>query len=572
MSGLDFETVVIGTGFGGAIAACRAAKKWPGKVLVLERGKRYPMGAFPRTPKGIAENFWNLPNEDRGRPRKVPKHQMHGMFDVRTYNGLDAVLCAGLGGGSLIYANVFLEPPDAVFAQGWPAGVDRAALAPYYAVAKSVLGARPIPDMTEPRRRITRTEMFQRVAREQKRMTALADINVFFGNDYQDPLPIGEQARNRYGALQTSCTYCGECDVGCNTHSKNTVDLNYLHVAEQRYGARILTETLGVEIVPLDAAGVEDRGASGEHGYRVTYIELAKGARQTVTAARVVVSGGAQGSTELLLRCREVTRTLPKISGELGKRFSGNGDFLSFVLAKKSQSDPNYGPVITQYADYNLLQNFDRSHAFILEDAAFPVFASWYLEGARPALTLFPAVWGALRHLYFRWVKGASLGRMGFFFGDLLKHDMASRASVLLFMGLDTGEGTMKLNANGYLDIDWPVANSMALYEAIDAATHAFGKRIGAEAVFTLPTWWWPLRRNVTVHSLGGCRLANDPAQGVTNAARDRFGEVFGYRNLHVADGALIPTAVGANPVATISALSEMVGEAMTGLKPDSDL
>jgi cholesterol oxidase len=161
---------------------------------------------------------------------------------------------------------------------------------------------------------------------------------------------------------------------------------------------------------------------------------------------------------------------------------------------------------------------------------------------------------------------------MGFFFGDLLKHDMASRASVLLFMGLDTGEGTMKLNANGYLDIDWPVANSMALYEAIDAATHAFGKRIGAEAVFTLPTWWWPLRRNVTVHSLGGCRLANDPAQGVTNAARDRFGEVFGYRNLHVADGALIPTAVGANPVATISALSEMVGEAMTGLKPDSDL
>src|SRR5262249_54531265 len=138
VSELQYQAVVIGTGFGGAITACRAAKKWPSKVLVLERGKRYPMGAFPRTPKGIAENFWNLPTEDRSRPKHVPRRQLHGMFDVRSYNGLDAVVCAGLGGGSLIYANVFLQPPDAVFASGWPRGLDKAALQPYYAVAKEV--------------------------------------------------------------------------------------------------------------------------------------------------------------------------------------------------------------------------------------------------------------------------------------------------------------------------------------------------------------------------------------------------------------------------------------------------
>jgi len=572
LSGLDFETVVIGTGFGGAIAACRAAKKWPGKVLVLERGKRYPMGAFPRTPKAFAENFWNLPIEDRSRPRHVPKHQLRGMFDVRSYEGLDAVLCAGLGGGSLIYANVFLEPPDQVFASGWPRGVDRTALAPYYAVAKSVLGARPVPDMAEPRRRISRTEMHQRVARAENRATALTDINVFFGNDYANPLPIGEQARNRYGALQTSCVYCGECDVGCNTHSKNTTDLNYLFVAEQRYGAKVLTETLGSEIVPLNAQGAEDRGASGEHGYRVTYIDLATGEKHSVGTARVVVSCGAQGSTELLLRCRDVFKTLPRISSELGRKFSGNGDFLSFVLARKSVADPNYGPVITQYANYNLFADFNREHAFILEDAAFPAFASWYIEGARPALSFFPVIWAAIRNAYSRFFRGASLGRLGFLFADLLKGDWSSRVSVLLWMGLDAGEGTMTLNNNGYLHIDWPVKKSMALYSAIEKATEAFGKHIDAELTFMLPNWWWPFRRNVTVHSLGGCRLGDGPSSGVTNAARDRFGEVFGYTGLYVADGAIVPTAVGANPIATISALSEMVAEGMTGLVPDSDL
>ena len=240
----DYEVVVIGSGFGGAITACRTAKKWPGRVMVLERGKRYPMGSFPRTPHDMARNFWNLPIELRKRSRRASPEEMHGLFDIRNYDNIDAVVCAGLGGGSLIYANVFLEPPEEVFAHGWPTSCTKETLQTYYQVAKSVLGARPIPQNADPRRRIIRTELFQEFAASQGRTSRLLDINVFFGKNFNNPTPIGVQEHNHYGALQTSCVYCAECDVGCNTQSKNTLDLNYLFVAEHRYDAKILTEHL----------------------------------------------------------------------------------------------------------------------------------------------------------------------------------------------------------------------------------------------------------------------------------------------------------------------------------------
>ena len=158
------EAAIIGSGFGGAISACRLAKRWPGAVVVLERGKRYPMGSFPRTPHDFARNFWNLPEERRKRARKISKDEMHGLFDLRNFHGMDAVVCAGLGGGSLIYANVFMEPPDAVFDERWP--IKKPSLASYYGVAKKVLGSRPIPRNDDPRRQIIRTALFEQVAKE----------------------------------------------------------------------------------------------------------------------------------------------------------------------------------------------------------------------------------------------------------------------------------------------------------------------------------------------------------------------------------------------------------------------
>lgn len=568
----EFEAVVIGSGFGGAISACRLAKKWPGKVLVLERGKRYPMGSFPRTPHAMASNFWNLPEEPRNRPRHIRRQAMHGMFDIRNYHHIDAVVAAGLGGGSLIYANVFLEPPEQVFQQGWPKDCNKQTLQPYYQIVRSVLGARPIPQNNDPRRRVRRTELFQELAKDEGRDSRLVDINVFFGNDFDQPLPIGTQDRNRYGALQTSCVYCAECDVGCNTHSKNTLDLNYLFVAEHRHGARIETEHLAERIVPVNARGEDDPGADGEHGYRVYYRDLVNDTDCSTLTRRVVVSAGTLGSTELLLRCRDVFKTLPELNANLGKRFSGNGDFLSFVIDGKRPADPNYGPVITQRTDYHLFDDFDRDRAFILEDASYPAFAAWYVEGVRPALSHLEAIWGTIRTALRRWLTGTTTGRIGYAFNKLLGHDLSYTSSVLLCMGLDRGNGTMGLDPHGYLSVDWPYKDNMSLYQAILDTGKRFRDRVQGNDFVPLPNWWWPVRNNITVHCLGGCILADTPSEGVTSADPETLGQVFGYKGLYVADGAIVPTAVGANPTATISALTERIAEGITGIAPDADL
>jgi cholesterol oxidase len=570
-----YEAIVIGSGFGGAINACRLAKKWPGQVLVVERGKRYPMGSFPRTPHDLARNFWNLPYETHPRPRRIPGDaEEHGMFDIRNYPRIDVVLSAGLGGGSLIYANVFLEPPDQVFDERWPMGCKKEDLLPYYAVAKEVLGARPIPAAVDPRRRIIRTELFEKVARSMGRTSELVDLNVFFGNDPDAPLPIGHQTSNRYGALQTSCVYSGECDIGCNTHSKNTLDLNYLHVAESRYDARVLTEHLVEKIVPLDADGRESAEATGADGYRVFYRDLTKQGHPVTaeTTKRVIVSAGALGSTEFLLRCRDVHGTLPRLGPKLGTSFSGNGDFLSFVIEGKEPANPNYGPVITQRIDFNLFSEFDKDRAFVMEDASYPALLAWFVEGAEPRFMHLPAMWKAVVAVVRRWVTGRELGSVGYAIGDLLSGDMSYHTSVLLCMGVDKSNGVMSLDHSGCVKIDWPLTDSIRLYEAILDAGRRFSKVVKARRFLALPTWYRPIRKNVTVHPLGGCVLADDPAGGVVSSDRETFGQVFGYEGLYVADGAIVPTAVGANPSATIAALSEIVAEGITGLPPDAAL
>ena len=402
----------------------------------------------------------------------------------------------------------------------------------------------------------------------------LLDINVFFGNDFNNPLDMGVQDKNRYGAVQTSCVYCAECDVGCNTHSKNTLDLNYLHVAETRYQANIKTEVLAEKIVPLDKNGNESDTANGEFGYKVYWLDLNKNkAECSAVTRRVVVSAGTLGSTELLMRCRDIHKTLPDINQNLGKHFSGNGDFLSFVIDGEKPADPNYGPVITQGTDYGLLKNFDRDQAFILEDASYPNFLAWYIEGIRPGFSRIRALVNTVKRLFSQWFKsGITTGPLGYAFNELLGDDLSSNSGVLLCMGIDKSNGTMALDESGFLNVKWPYQDSMPLYQAILDMGERFKTWCGGKAFIPLPNWLPPLRSNITVHALGGCRLADDPSQGVTSAALANFGQVFGYSGLYVADGSLLPTAVGANPVATISALSERVAEGITGITPNADL
>ncbi|MFW7377257.1 MAG: GMC family oxidoreductase N-terminal domain-containing protein [Oligoflexus sp.] len=566
---LKWEAIIIGTGFGGAISACRLAKRWPGKVLVIERGKRYPMGSFPRKPHDMAKNFFNLPEENVKRPKKIPQDQvMTGLFDIRSFQNMDVVTAAGVGGGSLIYANVFMEPPEQVFGARWPSTCKKADLESYFQVAKEVLGARPMPEALTDERQVIRTNYFKEVAESLGRTSKLVDLNVFFGNDATKPLPMSHQEKNRYGALQSSCNYCAECDLGCNSHAKNTVDLNYLYVAEQRYGAQIRTENKVVKIIPLDAEAGESAQADGSHGYAVYIKDIREDKISVVKAKRVIIAAGTLNSNELLLRCRDEYRCLPYVSRSLGKGFSGNGDFLSFVINGKRAADPNYGPVITQRIDFNLFEDFNENQAFIMEDASYPALAAWYIEGQKPIWLKWQAFSALLRSLFDTVLMRGNFHKSGALLSQILGHDLSYRSSVHLCMGIDKSDGVLSLDGKRRLSLAWPYKNSMPLYDAILNSVKSFKQQVGAESWFPLPTW--RLHRNVSVHPLGGCGLSLDRNTGVTRADPENFGEVWNYHNLYVADGSLIPGAVGANPSATIAALAERVAEGITGIEPNA--
>lgn len=567
MTDEPYEAIVIGTGFGGAITACRLARRWPGRVLVLERGQRYPKGSFARTPAEMARNFWSVRHGETGAAHRDGR----GLFDLRKVGRMDAVVAAGLGGGSLVYANVFLEPPPEVFEDPrWPDSCDPAQLAPYYGVTREVLGARPVP-LDDADRRVRRTNVFAATAERMGRRSTPADVMVFFGDDPDEPLAPGTEATNRFGATQTSCTYCGECDIGCNVHGKNTLDLNYLHRAEHAHGATIVTDHQVDRIAPLDTDGRPDPSADGSHGYVVTGRDLDTGEVREVRGRRVVLAAGTLGSVELLLRSRDVDGTLPRLPASLGHGFSGNGDFLVFVAGIGEPTDPTRGPVITQYIDHGLFED-PVPWGFVVEDAGYPTLLAWFVEGAKPEVLKVRGVLDAARRLVDRVLLGRSGGKVGSHFGALLRHGLTEGSAVLLCMGRDSSTGTLRLGRMGQLSGRWPLRENRALYRSILAAGAAFTQAAPGQASFAAPTWWLPFRRTVTVHPLGGCRLADVASAGVTSARPDHFGQVFGYQHLYVADGSLFPSAVGANPAATIAALAERVAEGITGLPPDPTL
>jgi cholesterol oxidase len=477
---------------------------------------------------------------------------------------------------------VFMEPPSWVFDAAWPDGLNGERLAPYYAVAKSVMGAVPLPLANgEARREVQRSNLFAQFAKSEGKVSKAANICVFFGQSYAkgqaDALDIGEQERNRYGASQTSCTYCGECDVGCNVHAKNTLDLNYLHVAQKTHGAQIQTECEVVRVAPMDAMGAEDSSADGSHGYLVEYLNR-EGKLLQLHSRRVIVAAGTLGSNELLLRCRDEYGCLPRLSSQLGKRFSGNGDFVAIVVAGKRDADSCYGPVITQYIDHGMVQPVAGQQSFLLEDAAYPAFAAWYVEGLRPALMPFSVLsklWRALRIFWHRLLQevlsGKWSGSVAAYVNTMLKGDLSYRSNVLLFMGKDAGDGVFSLKS-GHLELNWPQKTSRPLYDAILACGKRFAKFVDAKAFIPQPTWSLPIRNNITVHPLGGCAIAASAEQGVVSCQDRQRGQVFGYRNLYVVDGALLPGSVGANPSATIAALAEWISEDITGIVPDDTL
>lgn len=545
--GQQMEAVVIGSGFGGAITSCRLSKKWPGKVLIAERGKRYGRGDFARGAEILSKGFWNQLEEDV--PRVVPAPNGRGLLDLRSYEHMDILLAAGWGGGSLLYANALIEPNSPHYDADWPTAIQHDQMKPYYDVVSTVMGARSIPTGPEPERALSeRLNTSALIAEAEGIAKHRLPLAVFFGNDFDNPTPMGQQEVNAHGAVQGSCTYCAECVLGCNVGAKNTLDYNYLYVAEHKYDAVVKTEHRVDRIVPLTATGYESRTADGRYGFNVYMVDLVAKKTLVVKTKRVIVAAGTLGSTEILLRNKHLHFSLNRISNQLGTGFSGNGDFFNFELAPDQPAGSDSGPTLVEYLDYQAEENADPL-GFIAEPMSLPIETVLeLLHVIRPT--------GAIA---------------------LLKEKLSGVAADNFLMhftiGRDNSDGNMNLHwLTGGLRLDWPYQNSIDLFNRmIDSAKRA-GAAIGAKLGFPLPTWEWPLRRNLTVHPLGGCHMADAESEGVVSGKRGELGRVFNYQNLYVADGSVIPSAIGVNPSITIAAIAEMIAEEITGIAPTAQL
>lgn len=517
-----YDVVIIGSGFGGAINACRLAQAGR-SVCVLERGKRWGRKDFPRTTGQVARSFWNFKD--------------YGLLDYRTFNKMDVIQASGVGGGSLVYFNVHLRTPPEIFQNPrWPVGVKRDVLNPFYDKAKDMLEAVPLTpplDLDLP----NRTQSFLAAAEGAGRKAELVDICVY----------TGPEKVNRQGIVQDGCVYCGNCMLGCHVHAKNTLDLNYLPLAEKN-GAEVYPLHLVEKIEPLEPVETNGYRVHFKHfdASRPDEFELG-----SVTGRKVIVSAGALGSTEILLRSRDLHRTLTRLSPALGTRFSGNGDFLlAGTFESNREVDPGSGPSITAMVDYST----DKNKIFI-QDLGFPDPFLWYLESALPV----PNRLKNLQLFFKKYImRTLGLSRASAFTDGadkLFQGGVTPRFLPYLGMGSDAADGKLSLS-DGNIDINWNSRQSKAMFDEMEQGLKELSKGIGGKYQTSI-LWGWPLKKLLTAHPLGGCTMSDDKEQGVVN----EYGEVWNYPNLYVSDGSIIPTALSVNPSATISALSERIAE-----------
>jgi cholesterol oxidase len=537
-----FHAVVVGSGFGGSVMAWRLAEAGR-SVCLLERGRAYPPGSFARSPNEMRTNFWD------------PGRDLYGLFDLWSFRNLESVVSSGLGGGSLIYANVLLRKDERWFVTDDPAGyehwpVTRADLEPHYDAVEEVLRPQRYPVEHSPYRETPKTLAYARAAERLGLDHRYPPLAVRFANDGRPPAPgerLLEDHGNLHGAERFTCRLVGECDVGCNWGAKETLDFNYLSMAK-RAGADIRTGADARELAPR---------AGG--GYRVGYVRHPDGSRGEVTADRLILAAGTLGSSWLLLRNR---RSFPALSRRLGSRFCGNGDLLTFAVKCREPIEPSRGPVITSAIRYE-----GDGRGFYVEDAGLPEFATWMVQttDAPNALRRAASVlWQMLRQR----VTGDPQSNMSAEASALLGDDRPAAAFLpLLGMGRDIPNGNMTLTRSGYLDIDWREEKSGPYFDRVRAEMQRIADALGAECLVDNPIWHLN-RRLITVHPLGGCPMGRSAQEGVV----DSYGQAFGHPGVYVADGAVMPGPVGPNPSLTIAALADRFATAILEDRPGESI
>ena len=524
-----FDFVIIGSGFGGSVSAMRLTEKGY-RVLVVERGKRYQDDELPETNWNIRKYLW------------LPALRCFGIMQFSLLKDVLVLHGDGVGGGSLMYANVLMKPDEKYFDQpGWKDVTDwKVELEPHYAQARFMLGVEQSEKLWKA------DEILKGYARQEKVEDTFqtTKVGVFFG---EEGLEVDDPYFGGQGPRRKGCIYCGGCMVGCRYNAKNSLVKNYLYFAE-KWGAEIWPECEVQDVQPLP----EDQpdGARYEVVYNQTTAWLRK-PEHKVRARNVIFSAGTLGSNRLLLKCREITRSLPKISAQLGNKVRTNSETLLGVFSHELTTNFSDGIAITSV--------FQPDEVTAVEPVRYPEGSSFIRLLAGPLIS--PG--GSILKRILRTLGTIILHPINFLKNYFIS-DWAHRTTIFLVMQTEDNQIHLRLgrslltffrrNLVSVSDEQKRIPHTIEVGHKVvnHFASETNGVPVSSihESLFNIPT---------TAHLLGGCSIAKDESEGVI----DLDCQVFNYPGLYVIDGSIVPANPGINPSLTITALAEYAMERM---------
>lgn len=520
MQDSDFDWIIVGSGFGGSVSALRLAQKGY-RVAVLEMGKRWKADNFPQSNWVLHKFLW------------LPQLALRGFFDMTLLRDVFILRGIGVGGGSLVYANTLLVPPDAAWQHpGWKHLADwKTELAPHFATAKKMLGVTESPLHT--RADALLLDYAREIGTEDSFHNTT--VGVFFGEEGQEGVEVPDPYFDGEGPPRKGCIRCGGCMVGCRHNAKNTLDRNYLYLAE-KLSVTVIPESRATAVHALEGGGYR---VDTERSTALWFKE-----KRSYRAKGVVLSAGVLGTTKLLMESRR-QGGLQQLSPRLGDKVRTNSEAILGVRAHGKEADFTDGIAITskmaldehthlEPVRYSAGSGALSSICTVMTDGggSIPRAVRWLATCLRHPLQALHAAWPL------RWAK---------------------QTLILLVMQTVDSHVKLKLVRRWW----WPFGRGLTSAQvpdqppvpsyipAANAAARALSAKVGGtpissvtEVVLDVPT---------TAHILGGCPMGATPEEGVI----DSQNRVFGHDDLLVVDGSMIGANLGVNPSLTITALAE---------------
>jgi cholesterol oxidase len=520
-----YDYVIIGSGFGGSVSAMRLTEKGY-RVLVLERGRRFRDDDFARSTWNVWRYIW------------LPAARCFGILQISPFRDVIVLHGAGVGGGSLGYANVLMVPGEEMFAApAWRHLADwKRLLAPHFETASRMLGVAPNPKLWPT------DALLKEIAGElgQEESFQPTRVGTYFGEAGREGDEVPDPYFGGDGPVRRGCTHCGGCLVGCRHNAKNTLVKNYLYFAE-KWGAHVLAEAQVTDIQPLSPD--QPDGARFQVVYRRSTAWLPTPERR-VRARNVICAAGALGTLRLLFRCRDVTRSLASLSARLGDLVRTNNEALLGVTNRTGDVDCSQGIAITSI--------FHADAVTTVEPVRYPAGSDLMRLLQGPLLdtgTVAQRLWQSLRDF---------LRRPTDFLLTHVRPGWAKRSTIILVM--QTEESRLRMKFGRALSTLWrrnlvsqPDPSQMIPSHSRlgHQITRRFAEKIGGIPAGTVNEGL--LGIPMTAHILGGCPFGLTADEGVV----DLSCQVHNYPGLYVVDGSIMPANPGVNPSLTIAALAE---------------